>query len=74
MWSDVSMVRRLWVMTMNWLWSASLLDGLHEAPHVRLVEHGVHLVQDAEGGGPRLEEGEEQRYRRQRPLAAGQHR
>ena len=43
-----------------------------EAAHVRLVEGGVDLVEDAEGGGIHGEQGEEEGDGRERALAAGE--
>ena len=49
-----------------------LVEHFQIASHVGLVQHGVHLVQDAEGGGRNLEEGENQRHRGQTALTARQ--
>src|SRR3989338_7542743 len=47
-----------------------LLDKAGEAADVRVVERGVDFVEDAEGRGLVAEDGDEQRQRRQRLLAA----
>ena len=49
-------------------------QGGREPAHVRLVERGIHLVQDAEGHGPHLEHGEQQGHRGERTLATREHR
>ena len=50
------------------------LERLREAADVRLVERGIDFVEDAEGRRVHGQQREEQRDRRERPLAAGEQR
>ena len=49
-------------------------EQLDEARDVRVVERSLDLVEQVEGAGPREEEGEQERDRAQRLLAAGKQR
>src|SRR5664280_2480400 len=51
-----------------------LTQGLDEPADVRLVERGIHLVEDAERDGPHFEHREEERDGGQGALAPGEHR
>ena len=61
-------------MTMNWVWCGEAAQRLGEAADVGLVERRIDLVEHAERDRPDLEHREQQRDRRQGPLAARQHR
>ena len=54
------MVRGLWVMRMNCVFLLEFLQRIDEAPDVRLIQGGVHLVQHADGRRVRLQQCDEQ--------------
>ena len=72
--SAASIVPRLWVMTTNWMSSARQRSADAEAPHVRLVERRVDLVEHAERHRADLEHRQQQGDRGERALAAREHR
>src|SRR5205807_3417368 len=53
---------------------AELVHKVEEAMEVDVVEGGLDLVEQVEGGGPAAEDGEEEGERRQRALAAREQR
>ena len=72
--SATSIVARLWVITTKSIALRQRAQRVGEAADVRLVQRGVHLVQDAERHRVDAEHGEQQRHPGQRPLPAREHR